>query len=223
MPMHSRRSYRRKRPLPQFPRSILSMESLRRSCYGKYTDWNRPLWPGSLATICINCFMTGGPGNENGTNKPPPTRIVLERSKGDTTCPTTSQNPSHWQPSWLNKACTTTRKNSESKWLAKDDLETNPIIIKPETEPYGRAVLLASLTQLLSTWVSFPNKIPCFVSTCVSSDNSFPSVGPEPSFGPWKGSAFLQQPHILRWFLLREKGLWWSENRLGKKWLLQMI
>ena len=33
----------------------------------------------------------------------------------------------------------------------------------------------------------FPNKIPCFVSTCVSSDNSFPSVRQEPSFGPWKG------------------------------------
>ena len=39
----------------------------------------------------------------------------------------------------------------------------------------------------------FPNKISCFVSTCVSSDNSFPSVGPEPSFGPGKGSLFLQQ------------------------------
>ena len=32
-----------------------------------------------------------------------------------------------------------------------------------------------------------------FVSTCVSSDNSFPSVRREPSFGPWKGSLFLQQ------------------------------
>ena len=33
----------------------------------------------------------------------------------------------------------------------------------------------------------------CFVSTCVSSDSSFPSVRQEPSFGPWKGSPFLQQ------------------------------
>ena len=33
----------------------------------------------------------------------------------------------------------------------------------------------------------FPNTISCFVSTCVSSDNSFPSVRQEPSFGPWKG------------------------------------
>ena len=72
------------------------------------------------------------PGKEHGTNKPPPTRGDRERSKGDTTCPTISQNPSRWHPSWLNKACTT-RKDSESEWLAKDNPETNPITIKPET------------------------------------------------------------------------------------------
>jgi len=83
---------------------------------GKHTDWNRPPWPGTIVTICMSCFMTGGSGKEQGTNKPPPTRRVRERSKGDTTCPTTSQNPSLWHPSWLNKACTT-RKDSESEWL----------------------------------------------------------------------------------------------------------
>jgi hypothetical protein len=41
--------------------------------------------------------------------------------------------------------------------------------------------------------VPFPNKISCFVSTCVSLDNSFLSVRQEPSFGPWKGSSFLKQ------------------------------
>ena len=74
---------------------------------------------------------TGGPGKEQGTNKPPPTGRVWERPKGDTTCPTTPQNPC-WHPSWLNKACTT-RKDSELKWLAKDNPETNPITIRPET------------------------------------------------------------------------------------------
>ena len=59
-------------------------------------------------------------------------RRVQERSKGDTTHPTTSQNPSLWHPSWLNKACTTS-KDSESEWLAKDNPETDPITIKPET------------------------------------------------------------------------------------------
>src|SRR5574337_1295795 len=62
-----------------------------------------------------------------------------------------------------------------------------------DCEPPGRAVLLGSLTLLLSTRVPFPNKISCFVSTCISSDDSFPSVRQEPSFRPWKGSSFLQQ------------------------------
>ena len=44
------------------------------------------------------------------------------------------------------------------------------------------------------------------LSACVSSDNSFPSVRQERSFGPWKGSPFLQQ--------LQSMGLW----RVGQDW-----
>ena len=156
-----------------------------------------PPWPGTTVTICISCFTTGGSGKEHGTNNPPPTGRVWERSKWDTICPTTSQNPSLWHSSWLNKACTT-RKNSwvriELEWLAEDNPETNSITIKPQTASH--------VTELFS-WVPlpycspsgcpFPNKISCFVSTCVSSDNLFPSVRQAPSFGPWKGSPFLQQ------------------------------
>ena len=135
---------------------------------------------------------------DHGTNKPPPTRRVRKRSKGDTTCLTISQNPSLWHPSWLSNACAT-RKDSELELLAKDHLETNPITIKPETVSHAsRGVLLGSLTLLLSTRVPFPNKISCFVSICVSWDNSFPSVRQEPSFGPWKGPPFLQQKDICR-------------------------
>ena len=133
------------------------------------------------------CFTTGGPGKEQGTNKPPPTRRVRERSKGDATRPTTSQNPSLWHPSWLNKACTT-RKDSESEWLAKDNPETNPITITMWQSSSPGFPYPTALHR-----VPFPNKISCFVSTCVSSDNSFPSVRQEPNFGPWKGSPFLQQ------------------------------
>ena len=96
-----------------------------------------------LETICMSCFTTGGPGKEHGTNKPPPTRRVQERSKGDATCLTTSQNPSLWHPSWMNKACST-RKESESEWLAKDNPETNPITIKPK---------IASHVAGLFSWV----------------------------------------------------------------------
>ena len=80
----------------------------------------------------MSCFMTGDPGKEYGTNKPPPTARVRERLKGDTACLSTSQNPSLWHPSWLSDACAT-RKDSELEWLAKDHLETNPIAIILET------------------------------------------------------------------------------------------
>ena len=69
--------------------------------------------------------------------------------KDTPTCPTTSQNPL-WYPSWLNKACTT-RKDSESEWLAKDNPETKPITVKPETASH--------VTELLS-WVPLPSCSP---------------------------------------------------------------
>ena len=136
--------------------------------------------------------MTGDPGKQHGTNKPPPTGRVQERSKGDTTCPTTSQNPSHWCPSWL------TRKDW-SECLAKDNPETNPITVKPETVSHV-AVLLGSLTLLLSARVPLSNKLSCFVR--VSLDNSFLSVRREPTFGPLKEFPFLQQMATLAGTLL---------------------
>ena len=83
---------------------------------------------------------------EHGTNKPPPTGRVREKSEGDTTGPITSQNPSLWHPSWLNKVCTTS-KDSELEWLAKDNPETNPITIKPKT---------ASHVAELFSWAPLP-------------------------------------------------------------------
>ena len=152
--------------------------------------------------------MTGGPAKEHGTKKPPPTGRVRERSKGDTTYPTTSQNPL-WHPSWLNKACST-RKDSESEWLVKDHPETNPITIKPET---------ASHVAEQFSWVPLPYCSPpgcpfpiksLALSAHVSPwtihfqvlDKS-PVSGPgrgSPScnsFRPWNGSPFLQQIQFL--------------------------
>ena len=56
---------------------------------GKHADWNCPPWPGTIVSICMS-FIKEVLGKEHGTNKPPPTRRVRERSKGDTTRPTTS-------------------------------------------------------------------------------------------------------------------------------------
>ena len=50
---------------------------------------------------------------------------------------------------WLNKVCTT-RKDSESEWLAKDNPETNPITIIPKT---------SQVAELFS-WVPLPSCSP---------------------------------------------------------------
>ena len=78
--------------------------------------------------------MTGGPGKKHGTKKPPPTRRVRERSKGDGTV--SDHLPEAFSlASILAEWCHlgTTRKDSESEWLAKDNPETNPTTIKPKT------------------------------------------------------------------------------------------
>ena len=86
-------------------------------CCGKHTDWNRPPWSGAIVTICMSCFMTGGPGKEHWTKKSPATGRVQERSKGDTTRPTTSQNPSRCiHLGWTRRA--PTGRTLESEWLA---------------------------------------------------------------------------------------------------------
>ena len=92
-------------------------------------------------------------------------------------------NLSHWHPSWLSNV-PATKKDPQSECLARANLETNPINIKPETVS-GRAVLLGCLTLLLSAQGPLPNKVSCLVSTCISLDNPFPS-GNEPPFRPWK-------------------------------------
>ena len=102
--------------------------------------------------------MTGDPDKEYGTNKPPPTGRVQERSKGDTECPSTSQNPSCQHPSWLSYACTT-RKDPKLEWLAKDHPETNPITIKPDIERHvTEQFFWVSLTYCSPPRCPFPIK-----------------------------------------------------------------
>ena len=145
--------------------------------------------------------MTGDPDKKYETNKPPSTRRVRERSKGDTACLSTFQNPSCQHPSGLGNACTT-REDCELEQLAKDHPETNPITIKPETASHAAEQFSwVPLPYCSPPGGPFPNKISCFVSRCVCSDNSFLSVRQESSFRPWKGSAFLQQsrPEDYNW------------------------
>ena len=126
--------------------------------------------------------LLAGPGKEHGTNKPP-VRRVWEKSKGDTTCPTTSQNPS-----WLSKACTT-RKDSESEWLAEDNPETNPISIKPKTvshvvEQFSWVPLSCSSTP----GHSFPIKSPALSAHASPRTIHFWMLDKSPASGPESGS-----------------------------------
>ena len=144
----------------------------------------------------MSCFTTGGPGNTERISLQPE-----EFRKGQNETPHVQPPPrilSGIHLGWTRHA--PPERTQELEWLAKDNPETDPITIKLKTASHVTAVLLGSLTLLLSTWVSFPNKISCFVSTCVSSDNSFSSVRQEPGFGSWKGSYFLQ--HSCQHFIL---------------------
>ena len=166
--------------------------------------WLKP--PTIIVTICMSCFIAGGPGKEQGTYKPPPTRRVWERSKGDTTCPTTSQNPSLWHPAWLNKVWTI-RKDSESEWLAKDNRETKPITIKPETA--------SPVTEQFS-WVLLPycspSRCPFTIKSLALSAHVSPRtihfwvLDKSPVSGPGRGppSCNILIPQCLGFFFLKD-------------------
>ena len=112
------------------------------------TDWNRPPWPGMIVTICMNNFITGSLGKKHRTNKPPPTRRIWERSKGDTTCLPTSRIFF----AGIHLGCA--MRVSSGKILCQNDwpetTETNPITIKPP--------------RLWATWQSCSLGSPCPVA-----------------------------------------------------------
>ena len=68
-----------------------------------------------------------------------------------------SQNLFHWNLSWLSHAFTT-RKDSESEWLARDNPETNSITIKPNTASHMAEQLWVPLPCCSSPGSHFPIK-----------------------------------------------------------------
>ena len=150
--------------------------------------------------------MTGDPGKEHGTNKPPPPQ---EFRRGQKETPRVLPPArSFLLTSILSEQCVS---HQEGLWVwrsAKDNPETNPITIKLwDFETSGRAVPTLS------------NKISCFVNTnclCVSLNNSFLSVRQEPTLEPWKGSPFLQQN-----FWRRARGQ--AEEKTGLKPVPQVM
>ena len=144
----------------------------------------------------MSCFTTGGPGKEHRANKPPPTRRVRERSKGDTICATTFQNPSLWHPSWLNMACTN-RKDSESEWFAKGNPETNPITIKPETASHLTELFWVLLPYCSPPRCPFPIKSLALSAHVSPRTIHFWVLDKSPVSGPGRASPFLQHNHLI--------------------------
>ena len=132
----------------------------------------------------MNCLTTGGPDEEHGAVL----KTKQENFGGATGWEETTNLSEHLVlVCILAERCTChqegpwDRPNMDwSRWLARDNPETNSIPIKWETEPRDGAVLLGSLTLLLSSGMPLPNKVSCFVSTCVYSDSTFPSIRQEP-------------------------------------------
>ena len=135
----------------------------------------------------MGCYMTGDPDKEYGTNKPPPTGRVRERSKGDTACPSTSQNPSRQHPSWLIDVCAT-RKDSELEWLAKDHPETNSITIKPETSSHAAEQFFwVPLTYCSPPGCPFPIKSLALSAHVSPRTIHFRVLDKSPGSGPGRG------------------------------------
>ena len=102
-------------------------------------------------------------------------------------CPTTSQNPFHWHLSWLGNGCTT-RKDPESERLAKDNPETNPISIKPETTSHmAEQFSWVPLPSRSAPRRPFPIK-PLALSACLSHWTiHFQVLDKSPLSGPGRG------------------------------------
>lgn len=96
-------------------------------------------------------------------------KLTAGRSCLDATlyAPTTSQNPSQWNSSWLSDEHAI-RKDSNSEWLATDNQETNPITVSPETSHVAERFSSVSLPCCYLLGHPFPIKASCFASTSVS-------------------------------------------------------
>ena len=148
------------------------------------TRWLKPLTLASHHSnhLFMSYFRTGGHGKEHRTNMSPPFRKGQKETLHVLPRPRIILTGWVLHPFSLSNACAS-RKFPESEWLAKDNLEINPISINPR--PQGRAFLLGSLILMFSAQAPLPNKVSCCVSTCVSSDNSFLSIRQEPLFRTW--------------------------------------
>ena len=132
-----------------------------------------PTWPGTIVIICMSYLQQEVlVGNQHETNKPRLTRKIQGSQKELSHVLPTSQNPSCCSPFWLSNVCVT-RKDSEWEWLVRDNLEMNPISIKPETASHvSEQCFWVPLPSCSLPGCPLPSKVSRFVSTRVSLDSS---------------------------------------------------
>ena len=103
------------------------------------------------------------------------------------------------------KMCTS-RKDSESEWLAKDNPKTNPITVKPETVSHVAELFWVPLPYCSPCGCPFPIKSLALSDMCLLRQfTSECSTGAQ--FRALEGSPFLQQYHLM-WnthFVLRNQ------------------
>jgi len=131
----------------------------------------------------MSCFTIGGPAKEHGTNKPPPTRRVPERSKGDTT---------FWPPprillsgihlGWTRLA-PPGRTLSQNNWLKT----TNPITIKPETASHVAELFWVPLPYCSPPGCPFPIKSLALSAHVSSQTIHFQALDKNLVSGPGRG------------------------------------
>ena len=112
------------------------------------TDWNCPPWPGTIVAIYV-LFYYRRAWKKYGVHKPPPMGRIWERSKGDAICPTNLPESSSLES--ILAGCVYHQEGPWVRMLARDNLETNPITIIPET---------VSHVAEQSSWVPSPSFSP---------------------------------------------------------------
>ena len=167
--------------------------------------------------IALSCVTTRGPNKECGTASEKVTGRTQEGLKGvrtwqrivclvkltyessggakkrreESICPTNLPE-SFWLKSILAERCMHHQEGPWVRMFGQRQPGNQPHYHKSwDCEPRGGAVLLGSLSLLLSTKAPLSKKVFCFVSLCISLDHSFLSVRQELTLGPCKGVHFM--------------------------------
>ena len=127
------------------------------------TNWNHPPWPGTIVTTCLSYLKQ----NILVQNEEPVSYHQLEEFEKDQKERGDSDHISYQPPRILLAGIHLGWAMCE--WLARDNSETNPATIKPQTvnheaDQFSWVPLLCCFLPL----ECLPNKVSCLVSTGIS-------------------------------------------------------